>query len=107
MRFRSFGEFWLYYLEQHRHPGTRLAHFFGTAGGLMVAVVALLTWHPLFVVIGLVIPYSASWFGHFRVEHNRPATFSHPIWSVRADLDLCRLMLTRGLSAELRKLKSS
>jgi hypothetical protein len=29
--------------------------------------------------------YTFAWIGHFRFEHNRPATFRHPFYSLAAD----------------------
>jgi len=36
------------------------------------------------------------------VEHNRPATFEHPLWSWRADQKMA-LMLTGKMSDEVRR----
>ena len=34
---------------------------------------------------GVACAYAFAWVGHFRVEHNRPATFQYPIWSFLCD----------------------
>lgn len=103
----TFGKFWFQYLENHRHRATRMTHFFGTVGGAFVVGIAFLTWHPLFVLVGVFIPYGSSWYGHYRWEGKPPVTLQHPVWAIRGDIELCRLMFTRGIDAELRKLKSS
>jgi hypothetical protein len=29
--------------------------------------------------------YACAWAGHFRIEHNKPATFQYPVWSFLCD----------------------
>jgi hypothetical protein len=55
--------------------------------------VALLTqaWKP--ALLGIVIGYACAWIGHFFFEHNTPATFDHPWFSLRADLKMWWEML--------------
>lgn len=40
---------------------------------------------PLTIPAGIVGAYAMAWIGHFRIEHNRPATFTYPIWSLASD----------------------
>lgn len=95
-RFSEFEEFWPHYLEQHRHPISRVLHLTGTAlalGFLGLAFTVSPAW-------GLAAPlggYGLAWLGHFAFERNRPATFQHPLWSLRADFRMFRLMLTGEL----------
>ena len=94
---RSFAEFWPHYLAEHSRTGTRLLHAAGTLAST-VLVVALVwsgrwRWLPLALVVG----YAAAWIGHFFIEHNRPATFKHPLWSFAADYKMVALMLAGKL----------
>jgi len=43
---------------------------------------------PWLAVAGLASGYGCAWVGHFFFEKNRPATFTHPWWSLRGDLRL-------------------
>jgi hypothetical protein len=71
----------------------RALHFFGTLTGVIIAVYAVLTMHPLWLLAAPVAGYGASWIGHFFVEKNRPATFTYPLWSFRGDFKMLGLML--------------
>jgi len=48
----------------------------------MVALGAL--GHPG-LLLGVVFAYACAWVGHFLIEHNRPATFTYPLWSLASD----------------------
>jgi hypothetical protein len=95
--FKSFDEFWPYYLHEHSKGATRLLHCIGSiaAIALIILVIALGKWwlFPLALVPG----YGMAWFGHFFVERNRPATFTYPLWSFMGDWKMLALMLTGRL----------
>ena len=44
----------------------------------------------------LVLGYGFAWVGHFYFEHNRPATFIYPVYSLASDLKLWADILTRA-----------
>jgi hypothetical protein len=101
--FRTFAEFWPFYLREHSKPRTRALHYAGTT--LVVAIAA-------FVVVAgrwawlLAIPlagYGFAWLAHFAVERNRPATFTHPLWSLAADFRMWALWLAGRLGKELER----
>ncbi|MGD8574871.1 MAG: DUF962 domain-containing protein [Gammaproteobacteria bacterium] len=83
--FASFAEFYPYYLEEHRNRTCRRLHFAGSwlvLGFLALAVVTGNAWW----LIGMpVAGYGFAWAGHFFFEHNRPATFRHPFYSLIGD----------------------
>ena len=83
--FASFKEFYPYYLEEHSNPTCRLLHFIGSWLVLGVIVAAIYTnqWHLLWLMP--VIGYGFAWVGHFFFEHNKPATFKHPFYSLMGD----------------------
>ena len=102
-RIATFGEFWPYYLREHRQRGTRVLHLIGSTLALLFLLAAVFTGRPLLVVGALVSGYGFAWIGHFAVEHNRPATFRHPLWSLAADWKMWALALSGRLQPELRR----
>jgi hypothetical protein len=93
-RFASFGEFYDYYLVQHRDRTCRRLHFTGTFLVISVLAAATLLREPLLLLLAPLAGYGFAWVGHFAFEKNRPATFSHPFYSLAADFVLFRDMLT-------------
>ena len=95
--FKSFGDFWPYYLSEHSKPVTRVLHYLGTliAVVLLVMLIAMGRWwlFPLAFLPG----YACAWVGHFFFEKNRPATFTYPLWSFMGDWKMLALMLTGRL----------
>jgi hypothetical protein len=87
-RFETLAEFYPYYLDEHRKPGTRVLHFMGTSLFLLSGPVAVLTGSAWWILAGIVAAYLFAWLGHFFVEHNRPATFTYPWLSLQADFRL-------------------
>ncbi|HKU17374.1 MAG TPA: DUF962 domain-containing protein [Steroidobacteraceae bacterium] len=93
-RFRSFADFYPFYLSEHSHPVCRRLHFFGTVLVLATLLVAALAREPAWVLAAPLAGYGCAWIGHFFFEHNRPATFSHPWYSLAGDFVLFRDMLS-------------
>jgi len=97
----NYAEFWPHYLLEHGKSSTRVLHFIGTAGAIIFFFNFLLNSHWLSLFAGIVCGYFFAWVGHFFVEKNRPATFTHPVWSLISDFRMFFLWLGRGLDAEL------
>ncbi|BBD80625.1 transmembrane protein [Aerosticca soli] len=83
--FRSFREFYPYYLGEHRHPVCRRLHLLGSTLVLAVVLVAILTADWRWLLLAPVVGYGFAWIGHFVFEKNRPATFRHPLYSLLGD----------------------
>ena len=101
-RRQNFAEFWLFYLREHSRAGTRALHYAGSGLVLLFAAAAPASgdWR---LILGLPIAgYGFAWASHALVERNRPATFTHPLWSLAADFRMFFLWLTGGLGAHLR-----
>ena len=101
-RYRSFAEFWPFYLGQHRKRLTRRLHFIGTDVAFVAVLYAAWKRDPWFLLIGLVGAYGMAWIAHFVIERNRPATFQYPLWSFAADWKMWAFMWTGRLDRELR-----
>lgn len=48
-----------------------------------------------------VVGYAFAWYAHFFVEHNKPATFGHPFYSLAADYRMLFLMMAGRMEAEV------
>ena len=47
---------------------------------------------PVLFPAGVVFAYGCAWAGHFKAEHNTPATFQYPLWSLISDFKMWSLM---------------
>ncbi len=91
---RNFAEFYPFYLKEHGSRANRRLHFAGMSAALLLAVVAAVMLNPWLLIAVPIAGYGLSWFGHLVFERNRPATFRHPLYSLRGDLVMYRQMLT-------------
>jgi hypothetical protein len=100
--YKTFDEFWPYYLREHSGQRTRAIHYAGTALVIAAAIALVLTgnWWWLFAMP--LAGYGFAWFAHFFVEKNRPATFTYPWWSLRSDFRMFFLAMSRRLEPHLR-----
>ncbi|MGX7677450.1 Mpo1-like protein [Jatrophihabitans sp. DSM 45814] len=98
--FSSYREFFPYYVAMHSKPLTRQLHFAGTLSGALVALVGLLTGRPKLIGALPLLGYGAAWSAHWLVEGNNPASFGHPLWSLRGDFDMIGYLL-RGRDKDL------
>lgn len=100
-KFSSFAEFYPYYLAEHRHPLCRALHYCGSLLVLAVLGYGLITqqWQLLWLLP--LIGYGFAWLGHFAFEHNKPATFKYPLYSLAADWVMLKDFLTGQLKHKL------
>jgi len=99
----SFAEFWPKYVRAHREAPTRLIHCAGTLAGWTILAAAVVKREWWWFVLALVVPYALAWISHFFIEHNKPATFDHPLWSWWADPKMVAMMLTGKMGEEVNK----
>jgi hypothetical protein len=93
-RFASFREFYPYYLGEHGNRTSRRLHVTGTFLALILTGLAVASERWVWLLAVPVAGYVPAWAGHFFFEGNRPATFSHPLYSLRGDLRMLSDVLT-------------
>ena len=101
--YRTFAEFWPFYLREHAKPRTRALHYAGTSLVVLIAIAALVTGNWWLLIAMPLAGYGFAWASHMAVERNRPATFTYPSWSLAADFKMWWLWLTGRLGPELTK----
>ena len=95
--YRSFRDFYPFYLSEHANRTCRRLHFVGTSLGLLCLVSAIATGNPWWLLAGSVAGYLFAWIGHFFFEKNRPATFTYPLYSFMGDWVMWRDLLARKI----------
>lgn len=83
--YRTFADFYPYYLSEHSDRTCRRLHFVGTALVIVVLLYAIVTGRYLALLALPVIGYGFAWVGHFFFEKNKPATFQYPLYSLIGD----------------------
>ncbi len=92
--YRSFDEFYPFYLAEHRNPTCRRLHFLGSA--LVLVLLGYILASAQWALLGLVpaVGYGFAWVGHFLFEKNRPATFRYPVYSFMGDWVMFKDIIT-------------
>ena len=92
--FRTFADFYPFYLSEHTNRISRRLHFLGTSIAVALLIAALVTQLWWLVAVALIQGYAFAWIGHFFFEHNKPATFRYPRFSFMGDWRLWWEILT-------------
>ena len=92
-RFNSFAQFYPYYLSEHQNMTCRRLHFVGSTLILALLTYALMTEQWMLLWFVPFLGYGFAWVGHFFFEHNKPATFKYPFYSLLGDWVMFKDML--------------
>ena len=105
-KFKSFSEFYPFYLSEHANSSCRGLHYIGSSLVLALLGYVLATGSWMLLWLLPVIGYGFAWIGHFVFEENRPATFQYPLWSLIGDWVMLKDFLTgrlRSVHPDLQK----
>ena len=68
--FKSFAEFYPFYLSEHSNRTCRRLHFVGSTLSLLCLGMLVATGKPQYLLYGLLCGYGFAWVGHFGFEKN-------------------------------------
>ena len=84
-QYKTFHNFYPYYLSEHRNATCRVLHFIGSTLVLVCLALAAITRNAWWFAAMPFAGYGFAWVGHFFFEKNRPATFTYPLYSFASD----------------------
>jgi hypothetical protein len=99
----TFEEFWPEYVRSHSNKTNRTLHVIGMSLALACVVAAIFKRRPWLLLLAPVVGYGFAWCGHFLAEKNMPTTFSHPVYSLRANALLWWKTICGDMDAEVRR----
>ena len=96
--YQTFKEFYPFYLQEHSTKTCKILHFIGTSLVFLILVYSLISGVYKALWFMPLAGYGFAWVGHYVFEKNRPATFKHPLYSLRGDFTMFWHLLTGKLS---------
>lgn len=87
-KYKTFRDFYPFYLSEHQNPTSRRLHFVGTGLVFAILLASVLFHKPIWLLLIPVVGYGFAWVGHFFFEKNKPATFQYPLYSLASDFKL-------------------
>lgn len=102
MSMNSFAEFWPFYVRAHSQARTRTLHAIGSILALVMIALGIFV-SPWYFLAAPLTGYAFAWYSHFFVEHNKPATFGHPFYSLAADYVMLWKTVTGRMNEEVAK----
>jgi hypothetical protein len=83
--FKTFAEFYPFYLGEHQNLTCRRLHFIGSTLVLVCLAMLAYSGRPQYLLYALLCGYGFAWVGHFMFEKNKPASFKRPWFSFMGD----------------------
>lgn len=83
--YKSFKEFYPYYLSEHQNIISRRLHVIGTSSTIFLLIFIIFNQSWNLLILLPICGYGFAWVGHFFFEKNKPATFKYPRWSLIGD----------------------
>ena len=83
--YKTFAEFYPFYLGEHSNRTCRRLHFLGSSLALICLATMVLRGQAIYLLYGLLSGYGCAWIGHFGFEKNKPASFKRPWFSFMGD----------------------
>ena len=94
-KFKSFKEFYPFYLSEHSKSSTKLLHVIGSLGVIALILYSLISNNFKILYYTPLCGYGFAWIGHYFFENNRPATFKFPLYSFIGDWVMLKDILSR------------
>ena len=92
--FKSFSEFYPFYLSEHNNKLNRRLHFSGFLIALLILIVVIITHKWALLLLLPIFGYGLAWLGHLFIEKNKPATFKYPLYSIMGDFVMFKDIIT-------------
>ncbi len=96
-KFKTFKEFYPYYLAEHENLICRRLHAIGSTLVIILLILAFISRNWYVLLLLPLVGYGFAWVGHFFYEKNKPATFKYPLYSFLGDWVMFWQVLTRKI----------
>lgn len=97
-QFKTFAEFYPFYLQEHSNRTCRRLHFAGSTLALLCLFALFISGEPHFLLAAILCGYGFAWSGHFLFEKNKPASFKRPLYSFMGDWVMYKDLWTGRIS---------
>lgn len=91
--FKTFDDFWPFYVNEHANPLNRRLHFLGIFIVHLILFYVFATANFKILWFVPIVAYAFAGVGHVIIEKNSPSTFKHPIWSLMGDFKMFYMIL--------------
>lgn len=89
----TYSEYRLYYNFTHGKLWTRRLHVLATAASAVAALFAVLRLDIKLLLCSVLSGYAICWGADACIDKSQPASFKHPYWAFRANMDLLKDVL--------------